>query len=116
MRTLSEPVTLRQFQRHVDRRFDRLEKTKAGKSELRRLSARSDKRFAKFDKRFDQVDKQVAALRAQMHAHFSDARRHFDMVAESLRDDLRLFADGIHGNTERLDNHEARLRRLERTS
>jgi hypothetical protein len=36
------------------------------------------------------------------------------MVAESLRDDFRIFADGIAGQSERLDKHETRIARLER--
>jgi len=43
-----------------------------------------------------------------------ETRRHFDVVAESLHDDLRIFADEIARHTERLDHHEVRIVRLER--
>jgi hypothetical protein len=37
------------------------------------------------------------------------------VIAESLRNDLRLFADAIARHSERLDQHDARLARLERS-
>lgn len=36
-----------------------------------------------------------------------------DMIAESIRDDLRLFADAIGLHSERLNRHDARIDRLE---
>jgi hypothetical protein len=38
------------------------------------------------------------------------------VVAESLHDDFRLFADAIGRQSERIENHEVRLTRLERQS
>ncbi len=45
--------------------------------------------------------------------HFENTRRHFDVVAESLRDDMRMFAEAIGLPSERLGDHDVRLRRLE---
>jgi hypothetical protein len=39
-----------------------------------------------------------------------------EVIAESLRDDLRIFADAIGLNSERLNQHETRIDRLERRS
>ena len=41
--TPPEPMTIEQLKAHMDRRFDRLERTKADRSELRRLAARVDR-------------------------------------------------------------------------
>jgi hypothetical protein len=44
---LREPVTIAELKRHMDRRFDRLERTKADKSDLRRFATKKDlRRFA----------------------------------------------------------------------
>ena len=40
-------------------------------------------------------------------------RRHFDVVAESLRSDIGKVAEGVVANTERLDRVDARLDKLE---
>ena len=41
-----ELMTIRELKAHLDRRFDRLERTKADRTELRRLAAQSDRRWA----------------------------------------------------------------------
>jgi hypothetical protein len=47
--TSPEPMTIEQLKAHMDRRFDRLERTKADRSELRRLAARVDRCATKAD-------------------------------------------------------------------
>ena len=91
MRASRQPMTIAQLKRHMDRRFDRLERTKADKSEIRRL-------------------------REEITRSADETRRHFDVVAESLRDDFRIFADAIGRQTERLNQHETRITRLEERS
>jgi len=58
------------------------------------------------DARFRRLEKQVRGSEER-------TRRHFDVVIESLHDDLRMFAEAIGAQSERLGDHEARLRRLE---
>ena len=89
MRPSREPMTIDQLKRHLDRRFDRLERKKADKTEVRQL-------------------------RAEIARSARETRQHMDMVAESLRDDLRIFADAIAGHSDCLDGHEGRITRLER--
>jgi len=67
------------------------------------------------DSRFRRVDLEFRRVREDVRRQSEQTRRHFDVVAESLRDDLRLFAEAIRVNSERLDDHDVRLRRLERT-
>src|SRR3990172_7333094 len=42
-----------------------------------------------------------------------DIKRHFDIVAEGLRDEIRLVADGVAMNSERLDRVEGRFDSVE---
>ena len=108
-------MTVAQLQRLMDRRFKSVKVQIRG---VRVAAARSDQRnrrqFAKIDRRFTKIDQEFRRQSEEMRRHFEETRRHFEVIAESLRDDLRIFADGIAGQSERLDKHEARITRLER--
>lgn len=68
----------------------------------RRLEASFDQRFAdvqrrletSFDQRFDAVQQR---LEASFDQRFADAKRHFGVIAESLRNDVHLIAEGDRG-------------------
>ena len=77
------------------RRFDRLDRRKADKSDLIRLRTE---------------------LREEIRQSAEGTRRHMDVLAESIRDDLRIFADAIGLHSERLNRHDARIGRLEQRS
>ncbi len=61
---------------------------------------------------------ELEALRSEMQVafvkHSSEIRRHFDVVAESLRGDIRLIADGHSYVLGRLDRIDQRLDAIER--
>ena len=42
-----------------------------------------------------------------------EVKRHFNVVAEALRADIRIVIEGLSANTERLDGVEVRLERVE---
>ena len=100
-------MTIPQLKKSVDRRFERV-----------------DRRFQSVERRLDRIERTMATkadlkrLREDMTR--SDARtrdelrRHFNVVAESLREDLRIFANGIAAHSDRLDRHAVRVTRLER--
>jgi hypothetical protein len=90
-------MTIAQLKRSMDTRFRTV-----------------DRRFRSVDRRFAQVHREFKLVRREIARQAEETRRHFDMVAESLRDDFRIFADGIAGQSERLDKHETRIARLER--
>ncbi|HJO37933.1 MAG: hypothetical protein QGG24_03990 [Vicinamibacterales bacterium] len=46
---------------------------------------------------------ELAEVRTEIRTEARETRRHFDVVAESLRDDIRLLADGLVGVTQRPD-------------
>jgi hypothetical protein len=88
-----EPMTIDQLKAHMDRRFDRLERTKADRNELRRLAKRCAtkddlKRYAtKAD--FARLEERVIAMQKTLQGMV----RHHALI---------------------LDDHEARLGDLER--
>lgn len=51
------------------------------------------KQFSKIDQRFDQQDKK---FEEKLEEKFGEAKRHFGVLAEALKDDIRLLAEG-HG-------------------
>ncbi len=119
--SLREPVTIAQLKRHMDRRFDRLERTKADKADLRRfVTKRESLRFA------TKRDLRRFATKKEMRFWAVDIKRHFDIVAESLEEKLGKVADGVadiaaiqlhiahHGKA--LDDHETRITAIERKS
>jgi hypothetical protein len=141
MRLPQEPMTIAQLKRYMDHRFDRLERTKANKSDLRRFATRRDlKRFAtKSDlKRFatkrdlerfatKQNHEQFAtkqnleqfATKADAESLAVDTRRYFQVVAEGLEDKVAKIGEvgdlksllTLHSAV--LDEHERRLTDLE---
>jgi phage-related tail protein len=136
MRASKEPMTVAQLERSMDRRFrsvsatiarsDRRNRRQFAKIDRRftridRRFTKIDQRFTRIDRRFTKIDQQFAKIdqefrrqSEEMRRHFEETRRHFEVIAESLRDDLRIFAGGIAGQSERLDNHDVRITRLER--
>jgi chromosome segregation ATPase len=122
MRASKEPMTVAQLERSMDRRFKSVGATIARSDQRnRRQFAKIDRRFTKIDQRFTKIDQEFAKIdqefrrqSEEMRRHFEETRQHFEVIAESLRDDLRIFADGIAGQSERLDKHEVRITRLER--
>jgi len=107
----------RRFTR-IDRRFTRIDRrfTKIDRrfTKIDRRFTKIDQRFTKIDQEFAKIDQEFRRQSEEMRRHFEETRRHFDIIAESLRDDLRIFADGIAGQSERLDKHEVRITQLER--
>ena len=61
--------------------------------------------FARVDARFDRLETREAAEHETM-------RRHLDTIAEQFRDDVKMLADRIGLNAERLDRHEKRITAL----
>jgi hypothetical protein len=45
--------------------------------------------------RIDGLDARVGGLDERQERRFEETRRHFDVVAESLRDDIRMIAEGL---------------------
>ena len=102
-------MTISELKTSMDRRFDGLQRTKADKSDLQRL------RKEMLGLRKEMLDSR-AGLRHEIVRSAEETRRHFDVVAESLRDDLRLFAEAIAAHSDRLDRHDTRISRLESRS
>ena len=122
-------MTIDQLKAHMDRRFDRLERTKADRSELRRLAATADRRWAatrKAFKRFATKDDLKGFVRkadlerfAKRFATKDDLKRFATKVDFARLEDrvisMQRTLEGIarhHGLI--FDDHEVRIRDLER--
>ena len=65
------------------------------------------------DARFRRVDRRLSGLESQLRQSEERLKRHFDVVVESIHDDMRIFAEAIGAQSDRLGDHETRIRRLE---
>lgn len=90
-----------------------------------------DARFDAVDARFDAVDARFQTIADQIHEEGETTRRHFDIVVEQFRSEVRLALDKSVATADQLsafrtvnehehagfagaiDDHEARLRALE---
>jgi hypothetical protein len=118
MPPLPEPMTIEQLKAHMDRRFDRLERTKADRSELRRLAARVQRCATKSDlKRFatkDDLKRFATKGDLKQFATKDDLTRAFTRLEDRIIAMQRIL-QGIashHGLV--LDDHEVRIGELER--
>ncbi len=101
----------------VDRRFDAVDQ---------RLDA-IDQRFEAVDRRFDGVDRRLEAIDQRFEQVFATireegavTRRHMDVIAEGLRSEIKVIAEGrgvltdrMAAMTSRQDRADARVERLE---
>lgn len=63
---------------------------------------------------FKRVDQEFVAVRAEIKAEAEATRRHFDIVAEDMKDLIKIVAEATAQNPQRLDDHEKRLTKLEK--
>ena len=54
-----------------------------------------NRRFEQVDRRFEQVDQQFAEMRQEMNERSEEVKRHFGVLAEDLRRQLQLVAEGL---------------------
>jgi hypothetical protein len=134
MRVPREPMTIVQLKRHMDRRFDRLERSKANKSDLRRFATKRDlQRFAikrdlaqfattrelRRELRKYATKADLAKYVAHAESLADDTKRYFQIVAEGLEDKVAKIGEvgdlksllTLHSAV--LDEHERRLTDLE---
>jgi methyl-accepting chemotaxis protein len=66
--------------------------------------------FGTLRREFGTLRGEFGALRQEMRDTAAETRRHFDVVAESLRHDIRGIAEGVIGLSERVDRLDGGLR------
>ena len=59
---------------------------------------------------FEETHRRIDAVAAQIQLAAVETRRHFDVVAEGMRADVRLVAEGVASLAERVDRVEENLR------
>ena len=77
------------------------------------LKREMDAQFATVRERFAEVDARFDRLEQRIGAEHETTRRYMDIVAEQFGEYVKMLADGIGLNTERLDRHEKRSTALE---
>jgi hypothetical protein len=108
----------------LDHRVDRIEQIpptlltrEEFKTAMEKVATKEDLREA-VDGLHTETKAELEALRSEVQIgfvkHSSEIRRHFDVVAESLRGDIRLIADGHSYVLGRLDRIDQRLDAIER--
>ncbi len=60
-----------------------------------------------------EIKAQGENLRAQIKAEGETIRRYFDVMVEQMKDVVKVVTDGTVRNTERLDDHETRIKAIE---
>jgi len=85
-------MTLEQFKRHMDRRFDRLQRTKADKADLRRFATKDDLRreLARYATKDD-----LAQLATRVDANAAEMNRRFDSLNDKIDSGLRAVLKGL---------------------
>jgi len=89
--------------RRVDRRFARVD----------RRMGNLEGRLGSLEGRMGGLEGRVDGLTGELRQVEERLKRHFDVVVESIHDDMRIFAEAIGVHSDRLGDHDARLRRLE---
>lgn len=62
----------------------------------------------------DEMRTEFKSVRAEIKAEAETTRRHFDVMVEEVKDVVKVVADGTVRNTERLDDHESRIKAIEK--
>jgi predicted nuclease with TOPRIM domain len=103
-------MKITELKREMDAQFAAVRERFA---EVNARFAQVDARFEQVDARFEQVDARFDRLEQRMVAEHETTRRYMDIVAEQFGEYVKMLADGIGLNTERLDRHEKRITALE---
>ena len=111
-------MTLASLKRHIDRRFATKDDLRrfATKDDLRRFATKKDlRRFAtkKDLERFATRD-DMGKLETRMDARFGEMMRRFDSLNAKIDSVLEFARGGIQHHKKVLDEHENRLRDLEK--
>ncbi|HEX6973823.1 MAG TPA: hypothetical protein VF147_05440 [Vicinamibacterales bacterium] len=77
-------------------------------------TGQGDKLLERILSRFEQVDKRFDVLEAHIADEHEKTRRYFTVAFEQMKAERNLVLDQSSGNAERLDDHERRIRALER--
>jgi hypothetical protein len=83
---------------HLSQRVDRLtEKVDVGHASLSSEIGRVESSL------WSEIRRVESSLRAEMQELHNDAKRHADIIGESLHDDIRLLAEAVVSLTEKID-------------
>jgi chromosome segregation ATPase len=106
----------------IDQRFEkidqRFEKIDQRFEKIDQRFEKIDQRFEKIDQRFEKIDQRFEAIDDRFDNLVDEVTRnvigHMEMLFESLRSDIRVFAEGLKGQGIKLEEHEKRITKLEK--
>jgi molecular chaperone GrpE (heat shock protein) len=112
----SEPMTIHELKAHLDRRFDRLERVKADRTELRKLAAKSDRRWAATKRAFRRfaTKNDVKRLATKDDLKRFATKDDFKRLEERLMTVQKVLQSMLQHHGRILDDHERRIGDLER--
>ena len=64
-----------------------------------------DERFGQIDERFVQIDERFENLERRITTEAEATRRHFDVIAEDLKSDIRMLAAAVESVSNTLERH-----------
>lgn len=79
---------------------------------LHELRAEMRAGFTAVDRRFEALE---AGIEARITEEAETTRRYFDIMVEQVKDRVKIIAEGVSHHGTVLDDHEHRLKTLERT-
>jgi hypothetical protein len=72
--------------------------------DVRRVESSLTKRIDRVESSLtERIDRVESSLRAEMRELHDDAKRHADIIRESLHDDIRMLAEAVVSLSERID-------------
>lgn len=74
-------------------------------AEVKERFARIDDRFVQVDERFAQIDERFEHLERRITTEAEATRRHFDVIAEDLKSDIRMLAAAVESVSNTLERH-----------
>jgi hypothetical protein len=111
-------MTIRELKIQVDSGFERVDQrfewVDQRFEQVDRRFEQVDRRFDQVDRRFTGIDERFEALEKRIAEEHATTRRHFDIVAERLEGHFRLLAARGDVDHQRIENHETRIRTLEK--
>ena len=101
-------MTIDELRDEMTNRFERTD-ARVERTETRISELRDDMIV-----RFERIDSEFVKMRAEMKAGQETTRRHFEVWAEKMNDSIKIVAEATAHQTVRIDDHEKRLKRVER--
>jgi preprotein translocase subunit YajC len=94
----------------LDRRFEELNATTGGlRGEIVAVDEKLDRRFEELNATTGGLRGEIVAVDEKLDRRFEELKRHFEVVGEALRSDIRTVAEGFVATNDRLDRFQVKV-------